>query len=81
MPDQAWHGTRRDLATPGERKELTKEEKLALACTELLQAGTVVLGWRTQPVILQKLPRLPASAGRGAVCVKTANSATTVDTT
>lgn len=70
VPDQARHGTRRDLATPGERKELTKEEKLALACTELPQAGTVVLGWRTQPAVLQKLPRLPAS-----------NSATTVDTT
>lgn len=76
-----WHGPCRDLATPGERQELIKEEKLALACTELPQAGTVVLGWMSQPVILQKQPRLPASAGRGAVRVKAANSTTMVDTT
>lgn len=35
----------------------------------------------SQPVILQKQPRLPASAGRGAVRVKAANSTTMVDTT
>ena len=81
VPDQARHGTCRDLATPGERQRLTKEEKLTLACTELPQAGTVVLGWMSQPVIAQKQPRLPASAGGGAVHVKAANSTTTVDTT